>query len=487
MKDGLLFEDGVLVYYKNGKLFHAGVIKHDGDIYYIDSHGQAVKGRHAVHRGMSNGLLKRGVYTFGDDCKLIPGSYVAPEKKKKKLKDTTKKKLLKLASLAVVLVLIVVCIKFIDGKTTRKPATPDTTVPSATNPSTTEPSTTDPDTTVPSATDPVATAPNTSLTNIVLPSFTEEVLLCSKAAKQLYDGEISALEAVEYGNPYQPFVFKYQLINTDGILLLSENKDISNAKEYRLDHNKTALSIDNLKTGTTYYYEVQVENDSYFGSFTTAKSTRFISIPGASNVRDIGGYTTQDGKTVKQGMVIRGSEIDGLVTKKRFVSDEDLAIAQETFGFKYDFDLRGSSIFLGNYITRFGEDVKHHFFCAPQYGEVFYPEFSYRIREVFTALADPNNYPMYVHCSYGSDRTGTIIFLLQGVLNISEEEMIREFQRCGYESAAYASSHEMYVIIAGLHQYEGETLQEKIVSFLTTDIGVTEAEIEAVRRNLLTD
>lgn len=455
MKNGLFLENDELIYYKDDKPVHAGVIKVDDDYYYISSEGRAVKGVHHVHTVMAHDLLKRGTYTFGDDYKLIKNSYVAPKHRKKSRKNRKRKQYIKIACITLFICVVIALLSFIGDVIKSNGSNTDNT--------------------------------DNSESNIILTTYDDEVLLCSTGAKKLYDKEIDITTAKETGEPYRPFVFEYTLLEDVGTLLLSEHENLSNADEYVLSPDKTSLTIDNLKTGTTYYYKVATKDEEAHGTFTTAKSNRFVTIDGITNTRDIGGYVTNDGKTVKQGLLIRGVEMDALVVASYYVPSDSVGKTMDTFSFATDFDLREPTVYTGKYTSKLGSNVKHHFYDSPMYGHIFNETYAPNLKKIFSDLADDSNYPMYLHCTYGTDRTGTIVYLLQGILNVSQEDMINEYALTDFYDDCYATETSLDVINDGLQKYKGDTIQEKIVDFLTTDIGVTDKEIESIRKIFLED
>ncbi|KAG9292735.1 hypothetical protein G9A89_008323 [Geosiphon pyriformis] len=49
------------------------------------------------------------------------------------------------------------------------------------------------------------------------------------------------------------------------------------------------------------------------------------------------------------------------------------------------------------------------------------------IREIFEIMIDCENFPMYVHCAYGKDRTGFIIALVLSLCGVDDEIIIQDY------------------------------------------------------------
>lgn len=200
---------------------------------------------------------------------------------------------------------------------------------------------------------------------------------------------------------------------------------MSNAQDYVLSCKEKAISIDNLKTGTTYYYKVTVGKKVYPGFFRTVESTRFVSLPGIYNTRDIGGYTTLDGKKVKQGMLIRGTEIDGLgevnAGDSYFLADKE---SVKSFGFVFDMGLRYEVKLWDNYKSRLGDTVIHkQYKSSCYYKDIFTNEGKQTIKEIFTDLSNLS--------TVNVELSGTFygwVFASKGAMRIlSPQEVIHRF------------------------------------------------------------
>ncbi len=277
---------------------------------------------------------------------------------------------------------------------------------------------------------------------------------------------------------------------TNGIKIeIDESASFSSPRVFRLSAEKHSLSVPYLKTATEYFYRITFifSNGQYtasVGSFVTADTPRLLTIDGLVNVRDIGNWKTTDGKTVRQGMIIRGSELDGAVEKDYSVTSGGLFDALTVLGIRTDMDLRASTDHVDN-THALGANVTHKYYEIAMYEGIFSEGEGEKIRTVFSDLAKPENYPIYLHCTYGADRTGTVCYLLEGFLGLSEEDLIREYEL----TALYhqnVDEESLLPLRRVLDTYPGDTLQEKCKHYLLS-IGVTEAELQSIRTLLLDD
>ncbi len=259
---------------------------------------------------------------------------------------------------------------------------------------------------------------------------------------------------------------------------LSESLDFSQATSWEPVH-KSSATFYNLKTGTTYYYQVRFTLSTRItrtcsGFFTTAEGPRLLSIDGIANVRDIGGWKTADGQTIHQGLLYRGSELDGVTDPAYTLTADGIDEMLNTLGICYDLDLRANTgEATGTYIL--GSDAIHQNFPLEAFGS----DSAAVIGDIFRQLAEPANYPMYLHCTDGTANTGAVCLILEALLGVSQEDLVRDYELSALYSGS-VSLEPMEQVLSLLQTYDGESLQQQAENYLLS-CGVTQTELDSIR------
>lgn len=224
--------------------------------------------------------------------------------------------------------------------------------------------------------------------------------------------------------------FQWETALPESVFELSETEDFCQSRVIHTEQK--CIFLGNLKADQAYFWRV---NSSEVFSFTTDGAPRWIEVDSLVNVRDNGGWKTKDGYRIRQGLLFRGSEMEWQSYHDRDpstqhhlqISDVGVRVMREELGIKTDLDLRLSA---QGYLLEspLGKDVSLKVIPLLPYDQLWIDHQEDAVREIFELLADPNAYPIYYHCWGGSDRTGTIAFLLEALLGVSEEDMILDYE-----------------------------------------------------------
>ena len=283
---------------------------------------------------------------------------------------------------------------------------------------------------------------------------------------------------------------------------ISTNEDMSNSDSYITFD--TSVTLKHLFMGYDYYYRISAKYEdklikSRIFEFSTEYLPRTVLVDEkVTNTRDWGGYYTQDGKRMKQGIVYRGGALEG-------ITEEGKRVMLLELGIQTDLDVRGDSASpltsspLGetvNYI-----ETKGPYYVTP-YGQnargIDDNEGGYQdaLAKEIKTFANPDNFPVYVHCSLGRDRTGTLCFLIQALLGVEEMDIYRDYElsmmsRLGKrpedngKSAAYMVSMPFTALYKYIKNFQPKkTMQENAEAYMLS-IGVTAQEIASIKENML--
>lgn len=174
------------------------------------------------------------------------------------------------------------------------------------------------------------------------------------------------------------------------------------------------------------------------------------------------------------------------IAGKPLANDEGRKIFVKDLGIKIEIDLRSEEEVLGIVESHMGPEVTWLDFPFHGYSGLR-EEISHKaLNGIFKILVDEKNYPLDFHCIAGADRTGTVACILNGLLGVSENELLLDWEVTGYVTPNVAFSHEKLFdsMLRVFKKFEGKTLNERIENYMLS-IGITHDDIQRFRDIML--
>lgn len=278
---------------------------------------------------------------------------------------------------------------------------------------------------------------------------------------------------------------------------------------------------------------------------TEDRAPRIISLDGVRNARDLGGRIGLDGRRVKQGLVFRTGGLNYNAKAEYYTYDEILKLHEEgklakagtwkshglgreyeaklksgkgldknnlklfkhgptkpgdqrlsdadrayMLGFlniKTDIDFRDDWECFGMTGSPLGDDIHwYHYNWIGSYGGYNRPNGRASAARAFSVLPHQHLYPLVFHCIGGTDRTGMFAFMLNALLGVDEEELIRDYEMSFIALGGVDKRHYEWMesMLKTAHELPGDTLADKFRRYFIS-LGFTEEEVDGVREFLL--
>ena len=275
----------------------------------------------------------------------------------------------------------------------------------------------------------------------------------------------------------------------------------------------------------------------------TAGDSRSLLLTGVGNARELGDYTTEDGRTVKRGVLLRTAkladatedDIQRLLTVYRLAVDVDfrsdgevekapdpemdgveyliIHIMDESSGPPEELEaeikaLEEQGIEVDR-ITQMRLFAKYGGFTDRMYVDILSSDAGKAgYSRFFQALLElPEDRAVLFHCSQGKDRTGCGAMLILYALGVDEETIMADFLLTNEYNALLIAEEREYLIENGATEDEVETFMKTMdqvfpefmenaiqwmketygspLGYITQELGMKETEIHELREKFL--
>ena len=306
---------------------------------------------------------------------------------------------------------------------------------------------------------------------------------------------------------------------------VSRNPDLS-IPDFQTTTTDSYARVGELLPGT-YYWKVKDSSgkESDVDTFVVSNYVRSLDVDGIRNFRDLGGWKTESGKTLRYGRTYRSAGLKdtsgsalvdlGVATELDLRAGEEYtnSVVPNKYGIRFvqagimqaDYVLKDKSFY--SMLTPEQIEEKRHSEAA------FKQEYADALYEAFKLYTVEANYPILFHCTSGADRTGTFAFLLEGMLGVALEDLYRDFELTSFSMGGkrwrsnierdesgnyffnddgYATVPDNYVAIGLLYKGlmtcyatgDGK-LSSAIKNYLRTDVGLTDEDFQAIEKIML--
>lgn len=185
---------------------------------------------------------------------------------------------------------------------------------------------------------------------------------------------------------------------------------------------------------------------------SSTKNERVLKIEGVINFRDLGGYATDDGRTVKWGQVYRSAQLDRLssngiqaLAKMDIRSVIDLRFSDETERYptireavpKAQISAWQDEVVLHQ--TPKSDDIQRTWQESLESNDpvqvreamrVNYPKKLYSHRAIYRKMLlqlSKAELPLVFHCAAGKDRTGVAAALILSLLGVNDQQIVEDY------------------------------------------------------------
>ena len=291
-----------------------------------------------------------------------------------------------------------------------------------------------------------------------------------------------------------PVVVDIPQISADSVVIICcDDKTLKDSLLFKVATKSNSAELYNLIPNRTYRYEIKCNDDVLQqGKIHTKGQVRMINVCNTVyNVRDLGGWKTADSMQVRYGKIFRGTELNGTYV----ATLEGIQLLRE-LGIEAELDLRANSE-KGSNTSAFGFSryasqgkVASYYFTndsgqLPSDMTKYTWQYKWRLEFNFVVNNLRQGRSIYEHCVYGKDRTGYFSLLLEGLLGLPYNDLIKEYELTYFWSGLKSKKDSIDKVIDYINTMDGETLRDKFNTYFINCLGVSQSNIDYFRSEML--